>query len=268
MDIRNRHICLERFIGLLLLTFIACTPSEEPPVEIISEVDGATMVLIPAGTFEMGSVSGDRDERPLHSVTLSAFYMDIHEVTNARYQTFVRSTGYPQPPLSHNPRFNAPDSPVVRVSWRDAAAYAAWAKKRLPTEAEWEYAGRGGLTGKRYPNADTLTNSDANLGGIGGTDTWMWTAPVGSFPPNGYDLYDMAGNVWEWCFDEYSSDFYAESPPINPRFGRAIAPEAENFRILRGGGWGGSPEDLRVADRWYHLTSGSTIGFRCVKDIP
>ena len=239
----------------------------EPATEIVSEVDGATMVLIPAGTFQMGSTIGDSDEQPVHTVSLNAFYMDVYEVTNARYQKFVESTGYPQPPLSHNPRFNAPDFPVVHVKWRDAAAYAAWANKRLPTEAEWEYAARGSLVGKRYPNGDIITYVDANLAGVGETDEWKWTAPVGSFPPNGYNLYDMAGNVWEWCFDEYNGEFYSLSPQSNPRFGREQAPDNENFRILRGGGWGGAPEDLRVADRWYHLSSGSTIGFRCVKDV-
>ena len=242
-------------------------PTTERTAEIVSEIDGATMVLIPAGTFQMGSTTGDSDEQPVHTVTLNAFYMDQYEVTNARYQKFVESTGYPQPPLSHNPRFNAPDAPVVRVNWRDAAAYAAWANKRLPTEAEWEYAARGNLTGKLYPNGDIITHIDANFGGTGETDQWKWTAPVGSFPPNGYNLYDMAGNAWEWCFDEYNSEFYTISPENSPRFGREIAPDNENFRILRGGGWGGSPEDLRVADRWYHLSSGSTIGFRCVKDL-
>ena len=175
------------------------TPATEHAIEIVSDIDGATMVLIPAGTFQMGSTTGDSDEQPVHTVILNAFYMDQYEVTNARYQKFVESTGYPQPPLSHNPRFNAPDAPVVRVNWRDAAAYAAWANKRLPTEAEWEYAARGNLTGKLYPNGDIMTHTDANFGSTGATDQWKWTAPVGSFQPNGYNLYDMAGNAWEWC---------------------------------------------------------------------
>ena len=270
-----RKVSLKILIGIVIVSIgiSACTqrnedsPATQHSVEIVSEIDGATMVLIPAGTFQMGSIIGDSDEQPVHSVTLDAFYMDVSEVTNARYQKFVESTGYPQPPLSHNPRFNAPDLPVVGVKWRDAAAYAAWANKRLPTEAEWEYAARGNLIGKLYPNGDIITRAEANFGGTGGADTWKWTAPVSSFPPNGYNLYDMAGNVWEWCFDEYNSEFYTESPQNNPRFGREIAPDNENFRILRGGGWGGSPEDLRVADRWYHLSSGSTIGFRCVKNF-
>lgn len=260
-------------ICIVCVSISACAQRDgassiERAAEIVSEIDGATMVLIPAGAFQMGSTIGDSDEQPVHTAALDAFYMDVHEVTNARYQKFVESTGYPQPPLSHNPRFNAADSPVVGVKWHDAAAYAAWANKRLPTEAEWEYAARGNLTGKLYPNGDIITGMDANLGGTGGADNWQWTAPVGSFPPNGYNLYDMAGNVWEWCFDEYNAEFYSQRSENNPSFGREIAPDNENFRILRGGGWGGSPEDLRVADRWYHLSSGSTIGFRCVKDIP
>ena len=257
-------------IALCILCVFLCgcmRDSEMPPTELVSPIDGATMVLIPAGTFLMGSDTGDSDEQPIHTVSLDAFYMDAYEVTNARYRAFVEATGYPEPPLWHNPRFNAPDFPVVRVTWRDAVAYATWAKKRLPTEAEWEYAARGNLTGKRYPTGDTITQNNANFGGTGGKDRWTWTSPVGSFPPNGYNLYDMAGNVWEWCFDEYNGDFYAVSPEHNPYFGRASAPDNENFRILRGGGWGGRAEDLRLADRWYHLTSGSTIGFRCAKTV-
>lgn len=236
----------------------------------ISPIDYREMKLIPSGQFEMGNSdtdSGDPDELPVHTVSLEAFYIDIHEVTNSQYQQFVISTGYSTPPLWHDSKFNKPDSPVVNVSWNDAVAYANWAKKRLPTEAEWEYAARGGLIGKVYSTSNIITHEDANFGGIEGKDIWKWTAPVGSFPPNGYGLYDMIGNVWEWCFDEYNGGFYESSPKHNPKFGRNKAPENENFRILRGGGWGGSEEDLRVSDRWYHLSSGSTIGFRCVKDI-
>ncbi len=226
------------------------------------------MFLIPAGTFQMGAVTGDSDEQPVHTVSLDTFYMDVYEVTNAQYQRFREATGYPDSSLAHNPKFNAPDAPVVGVTWQDASAYAAWAKKRLPTEAEWEYAARGNLIGKRYPGGDIITHDDANFGGTGSKDRWKWTAPVGSFPPNGYNLYDICGNAWEWCFDEYNAGFYSVSPKNNPRFGRESAPKNENFRVLRGGGWSGSPQALRVADRWYHLTSGSTIGFRCVKDVP
>lgn len=251
-------------------TFQNTVPSKEFTEKVISHIDGAQMRLIPSGTFQMGNPlegNGDPDEYPVHEVYIDAFYIDIHEVTNARYQQFVLATGYPPPPLWHDPKFNKPNDPVVNVKWNDAVAYANWANKRLPTEAEWEYAARGNLIGKKYPTGDIITHDDANFGGVGGTDKWKQTSPVGSFSPNDYDLYDMAGNVWEWCFDEYNGEFYGMAPPKNPRFGRESAPDNENFRILRGGGWGGGPDDLRVADRWYHLTTGSTIGFRCVKDV-
>ena len=266
--------------GIILLSICvlcACTetaqntvPSEELADIKISPIDGAKMRLIPSGAFQMGNPEegvGDTDEYPVHAVFVDAFYVDIHEVTNARYQQFVSATGYPPPPLWHDSKFNKPNDPVVNVRWRDAVAYANWANKRLPTEAEWEYAARGGFIGKKYPSGDTITHDDANFGGIGGKDIWEWISPVGSFQPNGFGLYDMAGNVWEWCFDEYNGEFYEASPKNNPRFGRESAPDNENFRMLRGGGWGGSTDDLRVADRWYHLTTGSTIGFRCVKDV-
>lgn len=242
----------------------------EFPDSIVSTIDGRQMRLIPSGRFEMGNSKtaiGDDDELPVHSVSLDAFYMDIYEVTNAHYQKFVIATGYSPPPLWHDSKFNQPDAPVVNVSWNDAVTYAHWAKKRLPTEAEWEYAARGGLIGKIYANSNIITHDDANFGGVEGKDIWIWTSPVGSFTPNGYGLYDMIGNVWEWCFDEYNAGFYEFSTEYNPKFGRSIAPENENFRILRGGAWGGSKDDLRVSDRWYHLSSGSTIGFRCVMDI-
>lgn len=263
---------------LISICFLfACTDTSQNTLflkeyaeKYVSPIDGAEMLLIPAGTFQMGNAdeeTGDPDEYPVHDVYVDTFYMDIYEVTNARYQQFVIATGYPEPPLWHDSRFNNPDSPVVNVSWKDAVAYAKWTHKRLPTEAEWEYAARGGLIGNNFPSGDILTHNDANFGGIGGNDLWEKVSPVGSFSPNGYGLFDMAGNVWEWCYDEYNGEYYQMSPVDNPRFGRQSAPDSENFRILRGGGWSGSYHDLRVSDRWYHLTSGSTIGFRCVKDI-
>lgn len=270
-NIRRIHLIL-----LSLCLIWACNETSDKNTikhelaESITTTDGAQMQLIPSGKFQMGNHhrgTGDTDEFPVHTVFLDAFYIDTQEVTNARYQQFIVSTGYHHPPLWHDPKFNKPEDPVVNVFWKDAVAYANWAQKRLPTEAEWEYAARGALIGKRYPSGDIITHSDANFSGIEGNDIWRWTSPVGSFPPNSFGLYDMAGNVWEWCFDEYNEHFYSTSSQQNPRFGRNIAPDSENFRILRGGGWGGGPDDLRVSDRWYHLSSGSTIGFRCVKDI-
>jgi formylglycine-generating enzyme required for sulfatase activity len=174
------------------------------PKEIISEIDGATMHLIPAGEFEMGDHfnEGADNELPVHTVYVDAFYMDVHEITDAMYRKFLDATGYRAPLFWDDADFNQPSQPVVGVSWSVAMDYAQWAGKRLPTEAEWEKAARGGLVGKRYPWGDTLTDDDANYFGTAGRDRWARSSPVGSFPPNGYGLHDMAGNIWEWCLDE------------------------------------------------------------------
>jgi formylglycine-generating enzyme required for sulfatase activity len=230
--------------------------------------DGAEMVLIPAGEFQMGSNDYD-NEKPVHTVYLDAFYMDKHEVTNAQYRRFVQATGREEPvgygyvngewkggfkPWSDE-NFNADDQPVVCVSWEDARAYAEWAGKRLPTEAEWEKAARGGLVGKKYPWGDNITHDDANYAGTGGKDRWEYTAPVGSFAPNGYGLYDMAGNVWEWCADWYDSGYYT-------------GPSSGTSRVLRGGSWYSYIDfNLRVASR-LNLEPSFTrnyVGFRCVE---
>jgi len=205
------------------------TYPEGAPQEIVSEKDGAEMVLIPAGEFSMGDHHGDLHAgcRPVHTVYLDAYYIDVYEVTNAQYATFLNeyqttSIWLPhQTPLqiqvrpeystverhilfniysdwcliekvkgTYKPKAGYEDRPVVEVSWYGAAAYAQFYGKRLPIEAEWEKAARGGLVGKKYPNGDTITHDDANYHGDR-------TAPVGNFAPNGYGLYDMAGNVWE-----------------------------------------------------------------------
>ena len=144
------------------------------------------------------------------------FYMDVYEVTVGQYKQFVNATGHG--PLSDISKYSPADNyPVVSVNWNDAKAYCDWAGKRLPTEVEWEYAARGGLLGKQYPWGDNIMRDLANYKGIGGKDKWEYCAPVGSFNPNGYGLYDMAGNVGEWCQDRSS--------------------RRENIRVLRGGTW-------------------------------
>ena len=231
--------------------------------------DGAEMVLIPAGNFQMGSDDSRDSEGPVHTVYVDTFYMDKYEVTNAQYRCFVQATRYSEPmgygdvdgewrnglrPWSDS-RFCADNQPVVCVSWDDAQAYAEWAGKRLPTEAEWEKAARGGLVGMEYPWGNKITEENANYGfNIGSTTL------VGSYPPNGYGLCDMAGNVWEWCADWYDKNYYANSVSLNP-----TGPDSGNFRVLRGGSWGNNASLLRVAlrDIFSPTISNAIVGFRC-----
>ena len=260
-------------LGLL----VGCGEEEEPLlVTIVVEPPEAPegMVLIPAGEFTMGDHfnEGDRRELPVHTVYLDAFYMDIYEVTNAQYQTFMDAKGRGKPRYWNDSRFNAPDQPVVGVRWLfDAVAYASWAGKRLPTEAEWEKAARGGLVGKRYPWGDEAPDAGglyrANYDpGNNAADGYERAAPVGSFAPNGYGLYDMAGNVWEWCNDYYGTSYYANSPYSNP-FG-PVGMDFGAWRVLRGGSWNNNLYPLRAAGRNGSVPDPSIasdhVGFRCV----
>ena len=196
------------------------------------------MVLIPAGEFEMGGDSNRQDAKPIHTVYVDAFYMDTHEVTLGEYKRFQQETGHRALP-TWVARFCPTDAyPIVGVSWHDAMAYAKWAGKRLPTEAEWERAARGGLKGKKYPWGDDAPdgtqcnfadiNSDKNHAALNVDDGHYLNAPVGSYTPNPYGLYDMAGNVWEWCLDAYEPNFYADSPHKNPILGATAVDWLQN----------------------------------------
>jgi iron(II)-dependent oxidoreductase len=250
--------------------------NKQPSETSIIGKDGAPMILIPAGEFQMGS-DIYANEQPVHTVYLDAFYMDKYEVTNAQYKKFMASTGHKAPARWKDSIFNKPDQPVVCVTWEDAKAYASWAGKRLPTEAEREKAARGGLVGKLYPWGDAEPDgTQCNLADKNMTDLewsnrniddgYKYTSPVGSFPPNGYRLYGMAGNIYEWCADWYDENYYAVSPQSNP-----TGPESGLYRVLRGGSWrDNSLFAFRVAYRnLYSLPTivGDNIGFRCVQDI-
>ena len=260
--------------------------------------DGAPMVLIPAGEFQMGSGPGTTYNSltiPVHTVYIDAFYIDVHEVTLEQYHQFIRATGHRL--LLDNISVYSPTNrhPVVFVSWHDAMAYAKWAGKRLPTEAEWEKAARGGLVGKEHPWGDAALDgtqcnfADKSLSKVwdrGGNDGDNWAdkniddgyvyaAPVGSYPPNGYGLYDMAGNVWEWCFDAYDENFYANSPHRNPIADIIVKDEKNNIiginklRVSRGASWNDGPPSVWIASRREvdpHIRWGNT-GFRCAKSV-
>lgn len=245
------------------------------------------VLLIPAGEFQMGSKDGDSSEQPVHTVYVDALYMDIYEVTNAQYKKFVDAN--PQwrkdriPRSYHNGNYlkhwngnsypsGKGNHPVVYVSWYAAMTYARWAGKRLPTEAEWEKAARGGLVGKKYPWGNSVDSNKANYGSnVGSTTT------VGSHSPNGYGLYDMTGNVSEWCLDAYDDNFYKNSPRLNPVAGAGgIRCVTKNFtnvtnaRVLRGGSWYNGPKYVRVAGRGGVTPSGTSgsFGFRCARALP
>ncbi|MCG9131814.1 SUMF1/EgtB/PvdO family nonheme iron enzyme, partial [Candidatus Poribacteria bacterium] len=247
------------------------------------------MELIPAGEFRMGSNSGANDEKPVHSVYVDAFYMDKYEVTNAEYAAFLNAKGKHADGsitwykigdadarieyVSRVYRVKAgyENHPVVEVSWYGAMAYAAWKGKRLPTEAEWEKAARGNLSGLRYPWGNGIDSTRAN---------YNWhvndTTAVGKYPANGYGLYDMSGNVYEWCLDEYNGGFYAVSSSQNPLSGaNSVQWLLDNYtgiktsRVLRGGSWGANAANVRCADRFY-FTPTDTLnygGFRCARAV-
>ena len=285
--------------GVQTLTYTVATPTspttDSPPElepEIIAEPEPIIpdgMVLIPEGEFQMGSNDGnaDNDEQPVHKVHLDAFYIDVNEVTNGEFKDFLlanpawqkdrikakfRDDNYLQDWNGNNHPLGERDHPVRYVSWYAAMAYAVWVDKRLPTEAEWEKAARGGLSKKQYPWGNGINFNRANYGKHLGE-----TTPVGEYPPNDYGVHDIAGNVWEWCLDEYQADFYANSPRRNPTAGAKNVEEiVNNFenvvdsRVLRGGGWNSNPEWLRASNR--HGTSPAyagigALGFRCAKSV-
>jgi len=254
------------WIGVILLSgmFLLGQETWGPPVP------PGPMAQIPAGCFDMGDAfsEGGPDELPVHNVCISAFEMDVHEVTNAEYRQCVTfggctapsdSSSHTRPTYYGDPAYD--DFPVIWVDWYKAEDYCTWAEKRLPTEAEWEYAARGGLAGKRYPWGDTISGTDANYTDPG--DPWDHdTSEVEYYGPNGYGLYDMAGNVWEWVNDWYQSNYYSVSPPNDPP-----GPGSGTSRVLRGGSWYYSTISLRVARRfnYYPSLEFNSLGFRCAR---
>lgn len=229
-----------------------------------------TMALIPAGKFLMGTTNGEFNTRPQHEVYLDSYYIDHTEVTNYQYSQCVKSLDCTQPldigsssrPFYYgNPKFNS--HPVINVTWEMALDYCKWRGARLPTEAEWEKAARGGMEDKQYPWGDQdakcsivnyLPKNDFCIGD---------TNSAASYPPNGYGLYDMAGNVWEWVADCYASDYYVTSPDKNP-----LGPSCTGDRVLRGGSWNDSSKFINLTHRYRypqdHRGFGlNFFGFRC-----
>ena len=192
------------------------------------------LVVIPSGWFLMGSEAGQDNERPVHRVWVDAFQLGACQVTNTDYARFLRATGKLPPPFWDDPNFNHPQQPVVGLSWFEAHEYCSWLATssnrayRLPTEAEWERAARGGVESALFPWGDAPPESLANYA------TRWETAPepVGHSESNAFGLFDICANVHEWCSDWYDANYYALSPERNPR-----GPESGQRRASRGGSW-------------------------------
>ena len=234
------------------------------------------MVIVPGGTFYRGSMDGNRDEMPRHYITLSSFAIDVHPVTNEQFVRFLEVMGG-EKDSNHQDIIRMRDSrikrsggklsiesgyskhPVVGVTWYGAIAYAKWVGKRLPTEAEWEIAARGGFENLLYPTGDDIEKTQANFFSSD-------TIAVMSYAPNGYGIFDMPGNVYEWCYDWYGYNYYEVSvqEPDNP-----TGPLQGVYRVLRGGCWKSLKEDLRCSRRHRNNpgTVNGTYGFRCSTDV-
>jgi formylglycine-generating enzyme len=268
--------------------------SRSVPESFVNTV-GMTLKLIPTGTFMMGSPDSDidalPDERPQHWVRISKpFYLGVHEVTRSQFRRFVEATGYRTEAekdgkagngrngdLEQDPKYTwlspgyaqTDEHPVVVVSWNDAAEFCEWLSRtegkayRLPTEAEWEYACRAGTTTKYSSGDDPVSlTAVANVAGmIAAPDVFVNTAPVGQFRANAFGLFDMHGNVWEWCRDGYDARYYRESPTVDP-----LGPSQTSLRSMRGGSWADDVSSIwhRSAEREGHEPSFRMghVGFR------
>ncbi|MCP4313280.1 MAG: formylglycine-generating enzyme family protein [Bacteroidetes bacterium] len=253
-------------IRKIFITILLCCTALLMEAQQANKTTPEGMVRIPGGTFVMGSNANTNSTAfPAHQVTLPPFFMDIYEVTNKQYHQFCMDSGHKFPEFWGMDIYKSgpdyPDHPVVGVSQFDASEYADWAGKRLPTEAEWEAAARGGLEFKAYPYGEEADHAFARF-----NDPEAEKGPVksGSFEANGYGLFDMSGNVWEWVSDWFDSGYYAESPEEDPQ-----GPSTGSFRVLRGGGWHSGPGCSSLTSRnalpthWVDIAGG----FRCVKDL-
>ncbi len=246
-------------------SYLPSTESENkaPQATDAGKFVAPVMVAIPAGNYLMGSDTGAEDEKPLHHVTIEAFSMSKHEITMQQYRVFAIANGLPAPQFAEGQG----NLPATHISWHDAKAYAAWLGEiiqrpyRLPTESEWEYAARAG-TATPFFSGESLTDA-ANCVGCGGQWAGKSTAPVGSFAPNEFGLYDMHGNVWEWVEDCWTDNY-------NGRTKSAAAVQFDDCerRVLRGGSWYNDADYARSSYRGNEtpVFRDGGVGFRVVHD--
>jgi sulfatase modifying factor 1 len=234
-----------------------------PPGQVAENLqDGLKWVWIPPGAFMMGCSPGDNecgaDEKPLHRVTIArGFWIGQTEVTVGAYKKFAGSSGRQMPgTAAFNKAWTNDNMPMVNVAWDDAQAYCAWTGGALPTEAEWEYAARGGSTEARYGNLDDIAWYDQDSGGQ--------AHDVAQKRVNGFGLYDMLGNVWEWANDFYDPSYYQSSPAQDPP-----GPPNGEHRALLGGSWNSYGGSVRVSVRGGvdPTNFGFDTGFRCVGEV-
>ncbi len=238
----------------------------------------------------MGSDSGDGDETPVHRVTVSDFEIGVYEVSNAQFCVFLNTKGnqieeevtwldlmsehcqIEQTPAGFAPKAGFEDHPVLELSWYGAVAYCAWLSElsgqrwRLPTEAEWEYAAGGGSSNRTIWSGTSTQSKVGTYGNYMRGDPYKETSPVGAFEANALGLYDMSGNVREWCQDRYNKSYYADTPnAVDPQ-----GPTSGTARVNRGGSYGSDVKALRVANRDAGTASVRKyyIGFRVAKDVP
>lgn len=228
------------------------------PFKIVKDVDLLDMVLVEGGEFMMGNNNGGSNEKPEHKVKVKSFYIDKYEVTVEQYLKFCDETGRQKPAATWSLESN---HPISNISWEDANSYAQWAGKRLPTEAEWEFAARGGNKSKNY------TYSGGNE-----LEKVAWHAensdgkphPVGKKNPNELGIFDMSGNVKEWCADWYSEDYYSFSTSDNPQ-----GPITGERKVFRGSSWFSQAATIRLTIRGHNISSFyiDNLGFRCATDV-
>ncbi len=250
----------------------------EPKKTEIKEIEPilTDMIVVPGGSYIRGSNEGARDEMPRHPVTLTSYALDVHPVTNEQFVRFLQAMGG-EKDHNNNDIIRLRDSrikrtagkltiesgyskhPVAGVTWYGAVAYARWIGKRLPTEAEWEAAANGPQEIFVFPTGSEIERTQANFFSSD-------TTPVMSYPPNAFGLFDMAGNVYEWCQDWYAYNYYDAScvEPDNPQ-----GPPQGVYRVLRGGCWKSLKDDLRCAHRHRNNPGAvnGTYGFRCAADV-
>lgn len=234
--------------------------------DYVTDGKGVPMAYVPAGAFAMGNDRGSADEQPIHTVNLDAFYIDKFEVTNGFYKACVEA-GSCQPvrkksSATRSSYYDDSDFdtfPIIFVDWNMAQTYCEWREARLPTEAEWEKAARGG-TNLTYPWGDTPDCNLANYGNCLGDTS---SATIYDLGRSRYGSYNMAGNVWEWVSDWYAADYYRPSPQENPQ-----GPDTGKQKVLRGGSWKDDYAEIRSVNREAENSeySSDAIGFRCAKD--